>query len=206
MKSPRFIVFEGGDACGKTTQSKALFDYLASQNYDVMHTREPGGTEFGEKLREIILNKKITLDIFSEVLLHSASRNEHVRSVIKPALEQGKIVICDRFIDSTLVYQGLMGGVGFERIISIHETSMGKFYPDVVFVMEAETAEIKARISQRSAGVADRYESVEIDAMVKRSKSFRLLPNFGYERIFLNSSLNSVNEINKQILELISLS
>jgi thymidylate kinase len=99
-----------------------------------------------------------------------------------------------------------MGGVDFERIISIHETSMGKFYPDVVFVMEAETAEIKARISQRSAGVADRYESVEIDAMVKRSKSFRLLPNFGYKRIFLNSSLNSVNEINKQILELISLS
>jgi dTMP kinase len=105
-----FITFEGGEGSGKTTQSKLLYEYYKNHNIKVLWTREPGGTEIGEKIREMFVTQSLSPDV--ELLLLMAARADHINKVIIPALESGTIVICDRFIDSTYVYQGLVKKIG----------------------------------------------------------------------------------------------
>jgi dTMP kinase len=136
MERGRLIALEGPDGSGKTTQIELLEKYLKELGYEVVRTREPGGTEVSEKIREIILdNDNSNMNYMCEALLYAASRAQLVSEVIKPALASGKMVICDRFVYSSMVYQGIGRGLGVERIKSINEAALDGLEADLTFMI-----------------------------------------------------------------------
>ena len=136
MERGIFITMEGPEGAGKTTILKMLGETLQQEGYSVLLTREPGGIPISEQIREVILNKENTaMDSRTEALLYAAARRQHLVEKIIPALEQGMIVLCDRFIDSSLAYQGHARGVDMDEIYSINKFAIGDFMPDVTFIL-----------------------------------------------------------------------
>ena len=132
-----FITFEGGEGSGKSTQISFLSKLLNEQSIEHIVTREPGGTETGEQIRKILLQGNIDkLDSYSEFLCFAASRREHLKKIILPALSENKIVICDRFLDSSIVYQGMVGGLDEKIIIKVHDNFCYKKYPDLTLLLD----------------------------------------------------------------------
>ncbi|WP_155594095.1 dTMP kinase [Lysinibacillus cavernae] len=137
MNSNLFITFEGPEGAGKTTVIQMIAQRLAEKNIDVLATREPGGIEIAEKIRTIILNPAHTaMDERTEALLYAAARSQHYFEKVRPALDAGKLVICDRFIDSSLAYQGYARGIGVDEVLSINEFAIGKKLPDVTILFD----------------------------------------------------------------------
>ncbi len=137
MKSNLFITFEGPEGAGKTTIIQMIAERLAEKNIDVLATREPGGIEIAEKIRTIILNPAHTaMDERTEALLYAAARSQHYFEKVQPALDAGQLVICDRFIDSTLAYQGYARGIGVDEVLSINEFAIGKKLPDLTILFD----------------------------------------------------------------------
>ena len=131
-----FITFEGGEGSGKSTQISFLSKLLTEQKIEHIITREPGGTETGEQIRKILLQGNINkLDSYSEFLCFAASRREHLKKIILPALSENKIVICDRFLDSSMVYQGMVGGLDEDIILKVHNDFCFKKYPDLTLLL-----------------------------------------------------------------------
>lgn len=154
-----FITFEGPDGSGKTTQLQRVADALRQEGYGVLESREPGGTMLAEKVRDIVLDGSLPLLNKTEVLLYLAARSEHVSRVLQPALEAGKIVLCDRFSDSTLVYQGLVKGLdadGLGMLRILNDYASDGLTPDLTLVLDGRPEILAARRSLR--GVSDRYE------------------------------------------------
>ena len=151
----RFITFEGIDGAGKSTQHQWLVERLRQKGREVVATREPGGTPLGEKLRELLLSESMNLD--TEVMLMFAARREHIEQVIRPALARGAWVVCDRFADASLAYQG--GGRGLEdaRIEALALWTMGDFKPDLTFLFDIPVATAMLRVS-RATDSPDRFE------------------------------------------------
>lgn len=142
MKKGLFITFEGPDGSGKTTVSTFVTQRLLDLGYDVVHTREPGGIDIAEQIRKVILDPKNTaMDVRTEALLYAASRRQHLIEKVLPALDQGKIVLCDRFVDSSLAYQGFARKIGIDNVLSINEFAIEGHYPDLTlyFDVDAET-------------------------------------------------------------------
>jgi dTMP kinase len=157
----RFITFEGGEGTGKSTQCRRLAAWLQGRGITVLATREPGGTPAAETIRALLLDGDADqLDAMSEALLHFAARREHVRCVIAPALAAGTWVLCDRFSDSTMAYQGLAMGLGRPVIECLHRLAVGALMPDLTLVLDLAVAESLPRA--RRQGGADRYESREV--------------------------------------------
>jgi len=150
------ITFEGGEGTGKTTQAALLKNYLESKGRPVVSLREPGGSHLSEKIRPLFLHE--AMDPVSELLLILASRRENIITIIEPALEAGHIVIIDRFIDSTLVYQGLAGGLGVERVRGIMQATRTWLVPDLTFVLDLDPALAAARYTPD-----DRFEFRDSD-------------------------------------------
>lgn len=149
MKQGFFITFEGGDGAGKSTQIKKLMEYLQGKSFDVILTREPGGTDIGEKIRHIILDpENIEMDSVTEAMLYAASRAQHVAQVIKPAIENGKIVICDRFVDSSIAYQGYGRGLG-DSISIINSYAVGEYMPHKTFLLKLKPQAGSLRMAGR---------------------------------------------------------
>lgn len=139
IKVKYFISFEGGEGSGKTTIINRLSKELEELGYNIVQTREPGGSKIAEEIRNIILDKDNTdMDYLTEALLLAASRREHLTEVILPALEAGKIVICDRYIDSSLAYQGYARGIGIEEVYQINKYATGGLLPDVTFYIDVD--------------------------------------------------------------------
>ncbi len=137
MNSNLFITFEGPEGAGKTTVIQKIAERLAEKNIDVLATREPGGIEIAEKIRTIILNPAHTaMDERTEALLYAAARSQHYFEKVRPALDAGKLVICDRFIDSSLAYQGYARGIGIDEVLSINEFAIGKKLPDMTILFD----------------------------------------------------------------------
>ncbi|MCI8285468.1 MAG: dTMP kinase [Firmicutes bacterium] len=155
-----FITFEGPDASGKTTQIERLRSHLVSKNLDVLVTREPGGTPISEKIRNIILDKENSeMNPVTEALLYAASRAQHVAQVIEPALRTGKIVISDRFLDSSIAYQGYGRGLG-DMVRIINEPAAAEVKPDLTFLLSGDPATLRSR---RSLQEEDRMDSQQND-------------------------------------------
>lgn len=130
----KFIVLEGPDRCGKSTQAKLLYNYLLSQGFDVVLTREPGGTFTAEKIRQIVLEPELDVRPMAELLLYEASRAQHTQEKIIPALQEGKIVICERYTMSTCAYQGYARGIDLKLIQTVNEIATTGLQPDLTLV------------------------------------------------------------------------
>ena len=150
------MTVEGPDGAGKTTQLARLADYLQQQGAQVLVTREPGGTPAGEAIRAILLAPDMVLGEQAELLLYLAARAEHVRTVVRPALAAGQIVLCDRFCDSTLVYQSMVRGLPLATVQAANDFATGGLAPDLTFLFDADPLLLQARLGKR--GGADRME------------------------------------------------
>lgn len=157
MKKGLFITLEGPDGSGKTTQAKRLKAYLETKGREVVLTREPGGTGLAETLRSLALSPEITMSKRVESLLHVAARADHVDKVIRPALEAGKVVICDRFSDSTLIYQGILGGMDLDELERLSLFGSKGLSPDVTFLIDGNPRVLLSRREAR--GVTDKFEA-----------------------------------------------
>ena len=167
-------MIEGIDFTGKTTQSKKLQEFLTSKGERVIYTREPGGTKLGEDIRNIILeNKREDPSKQATLLLFMAARAENIAKIIKPALESGTSVICDRFIASTIVYQGVLSGFKKEDILNVHDTLNFGLYPDLSLILNASLETIKQRRARGSESRANnKYDFLPDDIMLNLQSGF----------------------------------
>ncbi|MBE6031368.1 MAG: dTMP kinase [Clostridiales bacterium] len=195
MEKGLFITIEGSDGSGKSTQIALLKDYLESKGFVVLTTREPGGTNIGEKIREIILDKNnIEMDSMTEALLYAASRAQHVAEKIVPALERGEIVICDRFIDSSIAYQGYGRNLG-DCVRIINEYAVRGCMPDITFLMKMDPGVGKSRIKEEDA---DRLEREKLEFHQKVYAGYEEIEKI-YDRIVGIDATGTIEEISVQI-------
>ena len=173
----RFITFEGGEGSGKSTHATRLAERLKSLGLEVVLTREPGGSPGAEIIRHILLSGVAKpLGAETETILFAAARDDHVRAVIRPALVDGKWVVCDRFIDSTRVYQGSLGKVDPKLIRGLERVTVGAAMPDLTFILDVPAAVGLARAKgRRGRSVADRFESETIEFHEELRRAYRLL-------------------------------
>ncbi len=174
MKKGYFITFEGPDGSGKTTVCNAVYQRLKDMGYDVVHTREPGGIEIAEKIRDIILDpQNVMMDAKTEALLYAASRRQHLVEKVIPSIEAGKVVICERFVDSSLAYQGYGRELGFDEVLSINKFAIGDYFPDMTVYLDVDEKTGLERIKDRA--FKDRLDQESID--------FHHRVNEGYQKV-----------------------
>ena len=199
-----FISFEGPEAVGKSTQLIALKKFLIKRNIPFIFTREPGGTLIFEKLRKIILNNKYAITTTEEILLLMSGRLNHINKVIKPSIEKGKMVISDRFADSTFIYQGYVNKFGLNKTISLHKQLLNNFLPDKTFLFLIKPAEILKRLKNRSR--TNKYDKDDINFHKKVINGYKKLSKNNKRFILINAenSFDIVqNKIQKTILKLL---
>lgn len=192
----KFITFEGADGGGKTTQVHLAAQWMRQQGYEVVTTREPGGTILAEKVRELVLDPALPLNTTSQTLLYLAARSEHVEKVIRPALQAGKIVLCDRFSDSTLVYQGLAVGKAWSEVVELLRLccfATEGLEPDLTLILDGRPEVLATRREQR--GVTDRYEEQGLDFQHKLRDGFLTLAKAEPERIKVLNAEGSMEEV-----------
>jgi len=197
----KFITFEGGEGSGKSTQIKLLAEALEKKGYSVIVTREPGGTADGKRIREILLSpetKKLCSE--SETLLFFADRAQHVSEVVKPALEQGKIIISDRYTDSTDAYQGFGRGMDRKVIKKLHEFATNNLQPDLTIILDVDVVKGLKRASKEEFGKKDRFEQEKLEFHKKLVEGFRQIAKENPERVKLIPP-GSVEEVHKEIMK-----
>ncbi len=155
----RFITLEGGDGAGKTTQAALLTDWLEANGRTVVRTREPGGTDLGQRIREMVLHERGHVAPRAEALLYAADRAHHVETVVRPALERGEVVLQDRYIDSSVAYQGVARGLGADRIRSVSEWAADGLAPDLTVLLDLDVTVGRARVAAARGDTFDRLES-----------------------------------------------
>ena len=196
-----FITFEGIDGCGKSTQCELLKNYLESNGKDFLFVREPGGTEIGERIREILLDKKNSrMTARTELLLFEAARAQITDEVIKPALEEGKIVLCDRFFDSSSAYQGMARGMGTDFVGSLNMAATGGLKPDITFFFDI-TAEAAFERRGKRGEASDRIELAGLKFQEDVRKGYLELAKNSDGRIVTIDAAKGIDEIFAQILE-----
>lgn len=198
MQNGKFITFEGTDGSGKTTQIKLLEEYLKNKGYEVVFTREPGGTKVSELIRDIILDPENTeINPLTEMILYSASRAQLVAQVIKPAIKAGKIIICDRFIDSSYAYQGYGRGIDLKMIAEVNRVAVDGVSPDVTFFMDVNPEiAIKRRINESDA---DRIEQEKIDFHRRVYEGYKKMALLFPDRIVAINASKPIDQISNQI-------
>ena len=199
-----FITFEGIEGSGKTTQINLLAEYLKNRGYDVLVSREPGGTPLGEKIRHLLLDPQYdSMDYRTEILLYAADRAQHVKEKIKPALKKGKIVISDRFADSNLAYQAAGRGLDYEIVYQINDWVIDSTWPDLTFILDVDIKEgLKRARAQSFDAEGDRLER-EVDDFHQRVRD-AYLKMAEKKRFALVNAGESVEEVRKNIENIIS--
>ena len=193
-KKPLFIVFEGVEGCGKSFQAKKLYNNLKKNRVETIITREPGGTKSSELIRNLILKDYFTKDTnekfdkYTDTLLYLAARNEHIKNKIKPALLKKKVVICDRFVDSTIAYQVFGKKVDMKFIKNIHDKILQGVKPNIVFILKVSKKVSKSRLKKRKT--KNRYDNFDQSFYSKAQKSFIKIAKNKKNYFVLDSSLN----------------
>ncbi|MFD3158635.1 dTMP kinase [Haloimpatiens sp. FM7330] len=201
MKKGLLITLEGPDGSGKTTQIQLLEEYLKQKGFEIIKTREPGGTPISEKIRNIILdNRNTEMSDMCEALLYAASRAQLVNEIIKPSIEEGKIVICDRFVLSSIVYQGIGRELGIEKIKYINQAALEGLEPDLTIMLTIPYEE----------GLKRKYKQKTLDRLENSGNKFHekvfngyLDISKNYDKIKLVNANKNVKEVHNQIVEIV---
>ena len=196
-KKGLFLSFEGPEASGKSTQLKLLQKFFKRNNIQYVLTREPGGTSISEKLRKIILDKKQTISSLEEILLLMSSRLNHVNNIIKPALKDRKIIISDRYADSTFVYQGFVNNFGMKKTINLHKELLDNFLPTKTFLFLLSAQKINERLKKRK--FFNKYDKINASFHSKVISGYKKLSKNNNRFIRINAE-ESVNDIQQKIL------
>ena len=204
-KKSLFVTFEGIEGSGKSFQSRKLYKNLKKKNISVILTREPGGTKSAEKIRRVILDDYFHHDskeIFNkntDTLLYLAARNEHIENKIKPAISKKKIVICDRFVDSTLAYQVYGKGVNKKLVNSVHKYILGNIKPDLTFILKVKISKALQRLKNRKR--KNRYDKFSKNFYIKVQNAFLKIARKNQKRYFVLDNSKDSNVIEKIILK-----
>jgi dTMP kinase len=202
----RFITFEGGEGTGKSTQAKYLAQRLEAAGFDVLVTREPGGSPGAEAIRHVLLSgaaKPLGPDV--EAILFSAARDDHVRTTILPALDSGQWVICDRFADSTRVYQGVLGHVDMRFINALERIALSGLKPDLTIILDADPNIGLTRASvRRGAANADRFEAEAIEFHEELRSAYRVLAEREPDRCVVIEATGSKAEVSDRIWDVVA--
>lgn len=191
-----FITFEGPDGSGKSTIIKKVYEKLINDGFDIVLTREPGGTPIAEKIRDIILdNSNVALDARTEALLYAASRRQHLVEKIRPALKEGKIVLCDRFLDSSLAYQGGGRNLGVQNVLNINLFATENTYPDLTLFFDIDPELGLKRVSQDKKRVADRLDNENENFHEKVYSTFKEIVKTNSQRIITIDASKSIEEV-----------
>jgi dTMP kinase len=202
MKKGYFITLEGPDGCGKTTQLEFLADYIRSTGREVLTTREPGGVAAAEKIRQLLLDPKLKLAPRAETLLYLAARAEHIYEKIRPALNDGKVVICDRFTDSTLVYQGFVRGLDMDMLHQLSTLATDGLEPDLTLLLDGAPEKLLVRRVAR--GVQDRFENEGLAFQVKVRAGFLLLAKQEPQRIKVVDGLREIEAVRRDLEKIVA--
>ena len=203
-----FIVFEGIEGSGKSYQSQKLYTAIKKIGLPVILTREPGGTKSAEKIREIILKDyfnsdfKEKFDKYTDTLLYLAARNEHIQNKIKPAISKKKIVICDRFIDSTFAYQVYGKGVNKNFVDLIHKYILGNIKPDMTFILKVNISKTLERLKKR-ATKKNRYDKFSKSFYIKAQKAFIKIAKKNKKKYYIFDSSEDNKNLEKSIFKLV---
>jgi len=195
-KKGYFLTFEGPEASGKSSQIKLLEKYLKIKNIPFIITREPGGTKFAESLRNLILKIKSDINIDEEILMLMAARSHHINKVIKPALSQGKLVISDRFADSTFVYQGHVNKFGLQKAKILHKNILKNFLPNKTFLFELSTSNILARLKKRKS--KNKYDKLDKKFHNQVNRGYKIISN--NKRFIKLDASKPIKSIHKKII------
>ena len=191
-----FLTFEGPEASGKSSQILLLKKYLKKNNISFITTREPGGTKIAETLRKLILKVKSDINIEEEILMLMAARSHHINNVILPALEKGKVVISDRFADSTFVYQGYVNKFGIQNAKNLHKNILNNFLPNKTFLFKLSTKLIISRIKKRKS--KNKYDKLDKNFHDQVNKGYKIIYN---KKRFINIDASKpINQIHKKII------
>ena len=193
-----FISFEGPEASGKSTQIKLLQKFFKNKKIPFIVTREPGGTPISEKLRKIILDKKQLISTTEEILLLMSSRLNHINAVIKPALNNGKIVITDRFADSTFVYQGFVNNYGLKKTMNLHKELLNNFLPSKTFLFLLPVREINKRLKKRK--ITNKYDKIDTLFHSKVISGYKKLSNNNKRFVKINAAAK-LDKIHETVLK-----
>ena len=200
MMQGLFITFEGPDGCGKTTQMKLLAEYFEKKGKEVFLTREPGGKGLGEKVREILLNYDGEVSDRCESFLFLADRAQNIDIIVNPAVKEGKIVLCDRHIDSTVAYQGYGRGLNIDRINMLNNLATNGKKPDLTLVFDVDVETSMKRVGKEK----DRMESAGIDFHNRVRKGYLELAKQEPKRIKVLDATKSIEEIHKDVINILA--
>lgn len=205
-----FVTFEGGEGAGKSTQIRRLASSLKDAGHDVLVTREPGGSPGAEAVRHVLLSGGAeSFGVRMEAMLFAAARNDHVEQIIRPALNEGRVVLCDRFIDSSRVYQGITGNLDVAFVDSLEEIAIDGVRPDMTIILDlpAEIGLTRARKrgeAEGATGGPDRFEKEEVDVHEKRRQAFLEIAESSPDRCRVFDAQQSEDEVADAILEAVS--
>ncbi len=196
--SVNFITFEGGEGSGKSTQAKLLHQALINSKHEAILTREPGGTDASEIIRDILINGAVNFYPISQLLLHNVSRYEHAKDKIIPALQANKIVVCDRFVDSTMAYQGYGMKIGRKTPAMLHNLLMEGLAPDLTFILDVHPVEGLKRAAANKQN--NNYEKLGVDFHTRVREGFLEIANMAKARCIVINAENSIENIHKEII------
>ena len=200
----KLIVFEGVEGSGKTTQLQRIQDWLKRQSYSVITTREPGGTDLGQRLRQILLETSSSEQITdeAELLLYAADRAQHVQTCLKPHLEQGTLILCDRFTDSTIAYQGYGRGLDLNLIHQLNQIAIGGLQSDLTLWFDIDVVTGLERTKKR--GASDRMEQADLAFHQRVQQGFTQLAQDHPQRIVRIDASNSIEQVTQQVQKVLS--
>ena len=199
-----FITFEGPEGSGKTSVANKICELLEKDGYQVIHTREPGGTPIAEQIREVILNKSNTaLDSRAEALLYAASRRQHLVEKVWPALKEGKIVICDRYLDSSLAYQGGARGLGIDEVLNVNLFATENTFPELTLLFDIEPELGLKRIAANANREVNRLDLEKIDFHKQVRNTFLKLAERYKDRYVIIDASKNLDEVIKATYETI---
>lgn len=194
-----FITLEGADGCGKTTQLNLLKEYLTSRGYEIVVTREPGGKGLGEKLREILLNYDGEVSDRCEAFLYLADRAQNIDTIIKPAINSGKIVLCDRHTDSSVAYQGYGREQNIDNINMLNELAVNGVHPDLTIVFDIDTETSMARVGAEK----DRLESAGIEFHKRVRNGYLEIAKKNSQRIKVVDASQTIEDVQRDVIKIV---